>query len=155
MERETPDGAVVPKIAANLADDHGHTVGGEFYRLGDIEVVNGLDEPHTAHLKKIVHALAPICKALNHRQHQPQIAFNEGFAGLLVPGFAAAEQLCRFAAFQHPQLCRIDTCDLHLSLHLETPPAVQSQQKQYCRSRFFLYGSRLLFLQTWDSPFPA
>ena len=113
-----PDGAVVPEVAANLAYDHGHTVGRKLYRLRNIEIVNGLDEPYAANLKQIVHAFTSPREPLDHRQHQPQIPLDQLFTGLPVPGLAAAEQLHGLTAFQDLQLCRVDPRNLHFPLHI-------------------------------------
>ena len=112
-----PDGAVVPEISADLADDHGHAVGGKPHRLIDVKVVDGLDEPHAAHLKQVVGVLAPAGEALDDGEHQPQISLNQFPAGLLVPGLGTAQEFHGLLVFQHLQLCRVDARDLHLALH--------------------------------------
>ena len=40
-----PDGAVVPEVAPDLPDDHGHAVGGKAHVHIHVKVVNGLDQP--------------------------------------------------------------------------------------------------------------
>ena len=112
-----PDGAVVPEISADLADDHGHAVSGKPHRLIDVKVVDGLDEPHAAHLKQVVGVLAPAGEALDDGEHQPQISLDQFPAGLLVPGLGAAQEFHGLLVFQHLQLCRVDARDLHLALH--------------------------------------
>ncbi len=71
-----PQGVVVPQKTPDLADDHRHTVGGESHLLGRVEVVDGLDEADTPHLKEVVHVLAPLGEPLHHAEHQPQVALD-------------------------------------------------------------------------------
>ena len=59
MERETRMALLSRRYRRISADDHGHAVGGEAHRLADVEVVDGLDEAHAAHLEQVVGVLAP------------------------------------------------------------------------------------------------
>ena len=111
------DGAVVPQITPDLADDHWNAVGGEPHVLIDIKPVDGLDEADAAYLKKIVHILAAAQKALNHRQHQPQIAADQLLPRVLIAIPAALQQRHHFVIFQHLQICRVDAADLNLPPH--------------------------------------
>ena len=111
------DGAVVAQIAADLSDDHRHAVGRKAHVLADVEVVDGFDEPDAADLKQVVDVLAPPEKALDDRQHQPEIAADElltrGAVALLRP----AQQRRHLLVFQHRQTRRVDPADFHLPLH--------------------------------------
>ena len=49
-----PQGVVIPQKAPDLANDHGHAVGGEPHRLGGVKMIDGLDKPDAPHLKQIV-----------------------------------------------------------------------------------------------------
>ena len=59
------DRIIVPQIAAHLAKDHGHCVGGKLYILSDIEIIDGLDKADTANLKQIVNIFLVSGKALD------------------------------------------------------------------------------------------
>ena len=135
-----PDGAVVPEVAADLAYDHGHTVGGKLHRLGDVEVVDGLDEPDAAHLKQVVHVLAPAREPLDHRQHQPQIPLDQFFTGLPGPrpccGAAAPWSHSLFRTFSFAVL----TPAISTFPCIYPPPAVKLDGVSMPLPRFFLYG---------------
>lgn len=60
------DHIVVAQIPPQLADDHGNGVGAELHVQRDIKVVDRLDQPDTADLKKIVHVFPAGGKALDH-----------------------------------------------------------------------------------------
>ena len=66
MERLTTDGIVVPQIAADFADDHGHAVGGEFHHLAGVKMIDGFDQADAPYLEEIVQVFAPVGKALDH-----------------------------------------------------------------------------------------
>ena len=114
------EGAVVTEVAANLADDHGHAVGGEADGLGDIEIVDGLHEADAAHLKEIVGTLAPACEALDDGQHQAEVAADELLAGVLIAVLGTAEKGHHFIVFQNGQLRRVDAAYLHPAAHNAT-----------------------------------
>lgn len=94
-----------------------HAVGGKLYLLFRVEVGDGLNEADTAHLKQIVGVLAPLVKALNHGQHQPQVALNQLLAGVRIPLPGPAEQYIHFHRGQNAEFGRIYAADLHFSLH--------------------------------------
>ena len=60
------DGVVVTQIAAYLAKDHGYRIGGKFYILGNIEIVNGFDKADAADLKEIIDIFLASGKTLDH-----------------------------------------------------------------------------------------
>ena len=112
-----PDGAVVSEIPPDLSDDHGHAVGGKAHRLVDVKIIPPLDQAHASHLKEIVRVLAPAGKALNDREHQPQISFNEILPGLPVSRLGPAQELHGLLVFQNLELGCVDARDFDLSLH--------------------------------------
>ena len=97
------DGAVVPQIPPDLPHDHRHPVCAEPHRLADVEIVYGLNEPHTAHLKQIIRVFPPACKLLDHGQYQTQIAADQFLTCLLIPLLCPAQQLHGFFVSQYLQ----------------------------------------------------
>ena len=61
-----PYGIVVPKIPADLSDDHRHRVGGKLHVQRGIKVVNGLHKADAADLKEVVGVLAAAAETANH-----------------------------------------------------------------------------------------
>ena len=85
-------------------------------------MVYGFDQPNDPHLEQIVHTLAPTGEPLDHRQHQPQIAADQGVPSLLVPGLGLAQQIHFFFFSQHFQLRGVDPADFHFTvLHMRPP----------------------------------
>ena len=78
------DGAVVAQVAPDLADDHGHSVGGKAYIEVAVKIVDGFDKANTADLEQVVHRLAAPMKALDDREHEPEVAADQLFACRLV-----------------------------------------------------------------------
>ena len=96
---------------------------GKFHGLGDIEIINGFDEAHTAYLKQVVRVFTASGEPLDDGQHQPQVSLDELTAGLLVALFRPAQQFHGFIVFQDLQLRRVHSRDLDFSLHRKPPPA--------------------------------
>jgi len=65
-----------PSAAFSPDDNHRDAVGGKTYVLTDVKVVDGLDEPDTAHLEQIIHVLAPAEEFLDHGEGEAQISGN-------------------------------------------------------------------------------
>ena len=85
-------------------------------------MVNGFDQSNDPHLEQIVHTLAPSGEPLDHRQHQPQIAADQGVPGLLVPGLGLAQQVHFLFLSQHFQLRGVDPADFYFTvLHMRPP----------------------------------
>ena len=66
------------RYRADLPQDHGDRVGGETDILGDVKIVDGLDESDAAHLKQIVQILPrPVnfCTTLSTSRRFPLIIF--------------------------------------------------------------------------------
>ena len=99
-----PQSVVVAQKAPDLANDHGHAVGGKPHRLAGIEVVDGLDQPDAAHLEQIVQVFAPLGKALDDAQNQPQVALDHLLPGGGVPGLCLHQQGALFLLRKHGQL---------------------------------------------------
>ena len=116
-----PQGIVIPQKAPDLADDHGHAVGGKPHRLGRVKVVDGFDEPDAPHLKQVVEVFAPLGKALHHAQHQPQVALHHAFPCSCIPGVGLQEQLPLFAFGQNRKLRRVHAAQFHLIVHPNAP----------------------------------
>ena len=112
-----PDGAVVAKIPADLAQDHRHAIGAEAQIQVYVKIIDRLQKTHTADLKEVVRIFAAIGKALDHGKDQSQIPFDQPFTRALIALFHAAQQLVRFLSAQRGQLCRVDPADLYLSKH--------------------------------------
>ena len=112
---------IVPQIAAYLARDHGHAVGGEAHVvIFQVKMVDGLDETDTADLKQIVHILAAPDEFLEDGEHEPQIAAYQLVPRSTIAGLRLLQKRPRFLAFQHRQARRIHAAYLNLSLHSKT-----------------------------------
>ena len=61
-----PDGVVVPQIAPDLAQDHGNRIGRKTDILGNIKIVNGLDQADASDLKQVIHIFIAAGKTLDH-----------------------------------------------------------------------------------------
>ena len=105
--------------------NHGHTVGRELYLLIRVEICDGLHQTDTPHLEQIIRALPPLVKSLNDGQNQPQIALNELFPGLFVPGLGQTQQRVHLRMGQGLQSGGIHTADLYFSLHSRPPFSVK------------------------------
>ena len=121
-----PHGAVVPEVAAYLPHNHGDAVGGKLHVQVGVEVVDGLDQADTPHLKQVVGVLPPVGEPLNHRQHQPQVAGDELLPGGGVPRLGPEKERLGLAAFQHLQLGSVHPAYLYFVLHdgKNLPPGV-------------------------------
>ncbi|MPM91370.1 hypothetical protein SDC9_138498 [bioreactor metagenome] len=111
------DGAVVPQIPANFAYDHGDPVGGEAHRLGDIKIIDGLNQTHAAHLKQIVRVFAPVGELLDDGEHQPEISLDESLSRLPVALLCPAQEFHGFLILKDLQLGCVYPANLDLSLH--------------------------------------
>ena len=109
---------MIPQKAAKLTRDHGDAVGGKLHVLAQIEAVNGLNQADAAHLKKVVHALAPVGKLLHNGKHQPEIAGNQLLSGGLIAVMSLFQQTPGLRTFQNRKLRRIDAANLHFCLHI-------------------------------------
>ena len=69
--------------------------------MARIKVVYGLYQTEAPYLKEIVRVLAPVAEFLDHRQYQPQIAFDELPAGFLIAVLGAPEQCHGLLVFQY------------------------------------------------------
>ena len=94
-----------------------NAVGGKLHILAQIEGVHRLDKPDAAHLEQIVHALAAAGEFLDHGQHQPEIARDQGLPRIIVSGPRFLEQGPRFARLQDGEPGRVHSADLDFSLH--------------------------------------
>ena len=86
-----PDRAVVPQVPPNLPHNHGNQIGAWKNVQVHIEIVNSLNEAHTAHLKKIIGIFVAPVKLLDHTEHQAKIPLDQGLPGL----FAASPSLLK------------------------------------------------------------
>ncbi len=111
------DRVVVPQEPPHFPDDHGDAVGGELHALGHVKIVDSLDEANAPHLEQIVRVLPAAAEPLDHAEHQPQIAGNQLFSCVLVPGVAFHQQLPHFGAFEHLQAGGVHAAYFHFSLH--------------------------------------
>ena len=138
--------AAVPQIPADLADDHGNAVGGELYRLGGVEIVNGLQQTDNAHLEKVIHGLPAVGKTLHHRQNKPQVAHDGCLLCCLLPRLRPSDQGHCLIIFQNLQLRRVDPTDLNLALHDSAPfprlTTVLPGRKKFMRQRAALRSSK-------------
>ena len=85
----------------DLAYDHRNAIGGKADRLGDVKIINGLDQADAADLEQIVSIFPPAHEFLNDRQHQAQVAFDQFLAGLLIAFLGAFQQSDGFCIFQN------------------------------------------------------
>ena len=60
------DGVIIPQIAAYFSKDHRNRIGGKFYILGNIKIVNGYDKADAANLKEIIDIFLASGKTLDH-----------------------------------------------------------------------------------------
>src|SRR5690606_16022131 len=116
-----PDGVVVPEVAADLSDDHGHGVRREADVLAQVEVVDGLHQADATHLKEVVDVLAPVVEPLDDAEDEPQVPLHQLGTGLLVALPHLLEQLAHAFVGQHGELGRVDTADLDLVQLHATP----------------------------------
>ena len=123
-----PHRIVIPEVSADLPDNHGDSIGGKAYIKGRVEVVDGFDEPDTAHLEQVVRIFAPAGKPLDHRQDQPQISLDQLLPRRLIALLAALQQLRHLIAFQNRQLRRVHPGYFHFPLHGRVPPSVLTRQ---------------------------
>ena len=129
------DGVVVPQVAPDLADDHRHAVGAQAHVHAQIEVVQALHQADAAHLKQVVHVLAPIVKALQHAQHQAKVPLDQLVTRLHVPGVGALHQFAHGLVGEHRERGRVHAADFHLVQgHL-----VHLQHEQYCPREVEVY----------------
>ena len=87
------DGVVVAQVAADLADNHGHGIGGKAHVLRHVEVVQRLDEADAAHLEQVVHVFPAVAEALDHAEHQAQIAPDEFLARVQIAAVHQGKEL--------------------------------------------------------------
>ena len=140
-----PDAAVVPEIAADFTDDHGDAIGGKADRLVQVKAVDGLDQPHTAHLEQVIRIFAAVGELLDHGQHQSEIPIDEPFPGFHIPLLGAPQQGDGLLVAQHFQFGGVYSTDLHLTQHLPIsslllgevfPPSngnIRRQKGRFCR----------------------
>ena len=135
------DGVVVAQVAPDLADDHRHGVGGEAHVLCYVKVVKRLDQPDTANLEQVIHVLRAVVEALEHAEHQPQVAANE----LLARGHVAAMTRGKTHACAHwdQGSVEVSRADFDLAVAIDFAPyardtcIMKAQKKIFCSGRHF------------------
>ena len=108
------DGVVVAQIAADFADDHRHGIGGKAHAQLRVEIVDGLDQADAAHLKEVVHTLAPVVKALDHAEHEPEVPLYEFMASAGIARADFGKQLPHALVVQHGERRCIHAADFDL-----------------------------------------
>ena len=92
---------------------HWHGIGRKLYILTDVKIVDGFDQADAADLEQIINVLLAACKALDNAEHQPEIAFDILFPGVLVSLLDPLKQRILFLAAQQGQLGSVDSADFH------------------------------------------
>ena len=115
-------GVIVPQIAADFPDNHGNGIGGKPDVLADIEVINGLDETDTAHLKEIVQVFPSLGETLDNAEHQPKITVYQLLPGLSVARVHTFEQLHLLIFRQDLQIGCVDPAYFHLVIQARSRP---------------------------------
>ena len=113
------DDTVVPQIAPNFPDNHRHRVGRKPHPQIHIKIIDCLDQPDTADLEQVVHWLPAPAKALDHREHQPEVAADQLFTGGLVAVPDTVQQRVHFFRRKDGKRRGIHTANLYLELHLK------------------------------------
>ena len=132
-----PNGAVVPEVTADFSGDHWNAVGGEFHLLIGVKIHDGLHETDAAHLKKVIRAFAPLVKALDYGQHQPQIALNQLIPGRPVPGSAPYQKVTGLLLAENLKLGCGDAADVYFTLHGSFPPMVKGDAMAGAYGQYF------------------
>ena len=79
------DGAVVPQVAADLAHDHRHGIGGKAHGIIRVKAIDGLQQAQTAVLKQVVILRSAAREALHDVFDQRDVLPHQG-----IPGFGIA-----------------------------------------------------------------
>ena len=113
---------IIPQESAQLSADHGYAVCGKPHLLGQVKIVDGFDQTDHADLEQIINIFPSAGKALDHAEHQPQVAVDQ-----LVPCFLAAgaldlpQQFDFFAFLEYCQLRGVDSGDDNLLIRHAEP----------------------------------
>ena len=102
-----------PLFSFSPSHNRWNAVGGKLHVLPQVESVDGLDQADTAHLKEIVHALAPVREALHDAEHQPQIAGDQLLPRFLVARPGLFQKRPCLAALQDRQRGCVHAADLN------------------------------------------
>ena len=114
-----------------------NAVGGEFHLLIGVKIHDGLHETDAAHLKKVIRAFAPLVKALDYGQHQPQIAFDQLIPGRPVSGSAPDQKVPGLLLTENLKLGCGDAADVYFTLHGSFPPMVKGDAMAGAYGQYF------------------
>src|SRR5690606_16144919 len=101
-------------------------IGGKFYVLAQVEVVDGFHQADAADLKEIVHVFAAVVEPLDDAEDEAQVALNELGAGVLIAVPHSLQQFSHVRIGQHRQLGRVDAANLHLVHSSGAPSCVRA-----------------------------
>ena len=82
--------------------------------MGDVEVVQRLDQPNAAHLEQVVHIFPAVAEALDDAQHQPEVSTYKFLACVQVAAMHKGKQLPHALVADDRQRGSVHTTDFYL-----------------------------------------
>lgn len=73
-----------------------NAIGGKLHLLARVKVGDGFNEADAAHLEQVIGIFTPFVEALNHGQHQPQVALDQFLPGVQVALSGPVKQYIHF-----------------------------------------------------------
>ena len=80
------------------SDNHRNAIRAKSHVLTDIKIINCLNQSDTAHLKQVVHILAPAQELLDHGENQPEVPGDQFLSGVHISLLGSTEQIGDFVA---------------------------------------------------------